>query len=755
MPVIVGEAEVVIHANTAGFESELATSSDASFAKLTDDAQTAGEDAGSALAGGIKDKTKGLEDGLENDGKRSGEKLRKGMEGPLGGISSMLQNLGLPESLTSPEALGVEGLIAAAGGAAALAVGMQKADVAIANTEGISVKAATNIGNAFLGTAGQTEFSAKEQAEAFATVSGQLKATEGHALSTADSMTFMGAAMDLATAKQIPLGTATSTVAGIMQAFQLKVKDTAHVADVLFNTSNTTGQGIDTIGASLEKLKSKLGDTSPPLGDLAGLLVSMTENGITGRAAIAGVNTAMSGLQAAAEGSTKSGKIANSTLKDFGLSATTSSGQITPLTTIIAGLAPRFKEMTQEQQLATATTIFGASAARQMTAVIDAGAGAFDKATDAVNKHGAAQKAAQQQSKTFESQVKTLEAEMEDWGTKIGEVVLPVLKILAQAMLDVINVVVKSIEFIFKHKELLVALAAVTAAVVIPAMIDMGAALATATAGFVAEGIAAAIAWAATLGPIDLIIAAIALLAAAVYEVIDHWKAIENFFKGLWRDIEKMFDSAIHFIRSIFDDVIHWIESHWQLLAAILTGPIGIAILAIYHFRSEIAKIFDDIVHDISKAWDFVFDGAKQVADDIYKFFASLPGKIAHAIESGASDVLHAFEKMVPGGGLVGGALNAIGLATGGVVTKPTLAVVGEAGPEAVIPLKGFGAAANAIIGGGGVSPLPTGSLNSSSSTSQAHSEVHIHITTTAQSPAEIAAEISWLAKTGQLQGVA
>ena len=754
MPVVVGEAEVVIHANTAGFQKELASSTDPAFSKLTTEAETAGEDAGNALSGGVK-KTTNLDDHLKQEGEKGGKSLKKGLEGPISGISNLLGNLGLPEALTSPEALGVEAIAAAGAGAAMLAVGMQKADIAIANTEGISIKAATNIGKAFLGTAGLTEFSAKEQAEAFATVSGQLKSTEGHALSTADSMTFMGAAMDLATAKQIPLGTATATVAGVMQAFQLKVKDTAHVTDVLFNASNATGQGIDAVGSSLERLKSKLGSTAPPIGDLAGLLVSMTQNGITGRAAISGVNAAMTGLQGAAEGSTKAGVKAKETLAEFGLSAVNSQGQITPLTTIIAGLAPHFQKMTQAQQLASAATIFGAGAARQMTAVIDAGATAFDKTTAAVNKHDAAQKAAQAQSQNFSVRMKTLEAELEDFGTTIGQFLLPLLKDLASAFMDVIDVVVQATKFIFQHKDLLVAIGVVLAAVIIPALIDMAASLAVATASFVAEGIAAAAAWAATLGPIDLIIAAIALVAGAVYEIIQHWSAIASFFVGLWHSITSVFDSAIKFIKSIFEDVIHWISSHWQLLVAILAGPIGIIVLLIYKFRGTIAKVFDAIVHDISHAWDDLLNGAEDVVMGIYNFFASLPGKIVHAIESGAKDVLKAFESLIPGGGVIGGALNAIGLATGGIVTKPTLAVVGEAGPEAVIPLKGFGTAANAVIGGGGVNPLPTGSLNSSSGGSQGHGEIHIHVTTTAQSPAQIASEISWLAKTGQLQGAA
>lgn len=48
--------------------------------------------------------------------------------------------------------------------------------------------------------------------------------------------------------------------------------------------------------------------------------------------------------------------------------------------------------------------------------------------------------------------------------------------------------------------------------------------------------------------------------------------------------------------------------------------------------------------------------------------------------------------------GLVGGLL---GLQAGGIVTRPTLAVVGEAGPEAVIPLRGMGQSGAAQIGAG------------------------------------------------------
>jgi phage-related minor tail protein len=66
-------------------------------------------------------------------------------------------------------------------------------------------------------------------------------------------------------------------------------------------------------------------------------------------------------------------------------------------------------------------------------------------------------------------------------------------------------------------------------------------------------------------------------------------------------------------------------------------------------------------------------------------------------------------------GGAVGGLIGKIpGLADGGIVTRPTLALIGEAGPEAVIPLNRGG------MGAGGITVNVTGGLSTSAEIGQA-----------------------------------
>jgi TP901 family phage tail tape measure protein len=423
---IVGEAEVIIRANTAGLDAELGAT-DLGAGGLTSKAATAGEDAGLALTGGVKKETGKLGADVAKDGEDAGGMFAGALSKPLSSAKSMLSGLGVPEAVLT--GWGAAGVAVAAIGAASIdaAMKMQTADATISTSEGITVKAATNVGDAMLGTSGKSEYSGQQMAVAFGAVAGQLKATQGSALTTAQSMQVMNAASDLATAKQIDLGTATSTVAGVMQAFQLKTGQAAMAADTLFNISNVTGQGVDTVGSALEKLKAKLGDTSPPLGALGALMVDMTKQGITGRAALTGVNTAMTGLIGAATGTTTANLEAKQALQSYGISAVQANGQLTPMSTIIAELGPKFRTMTQAQQLTTASTIFGTSAAKDMVTVINGGPAVYDAASNEVNKMGTAHQAAAVQTDTLRGTFETLKSAVSDFGTQLGQELMPIV----------------------------------------------------------------------------------------------------------------------------------------------------------------------------------------------------------------------------------------------------------------------------------------------------------------------------------------
>lgn len=120
--------------------------------------------------------------------------------------------------------------------------------------------------------------------------------------------------------------------------------------------------------------------------------------------------------------------------------------------------------------------------------------------------------------------------------------------------------------------------------------------------------------------PIVLVVAAIAALTAGViiaYRESETFRNIVDAVGRFFRDtFIPIFEGAWEILKSAFG----WVRDNWPLLLAIMTGPIGLAVLAIV------------------KNWDTIKDGFTAVKtwigdriDDIVGFVTGMPARIASA----------------------------------------------------------------------------------------------------------------------------
>jgi TP901 family phage tail tape measure protein len=204
------------------------------------------------------------------------------------------------------------------------------------------------------------------------------------------------------------------------------------------------------------------------------------------------------------------------------------------------------------------------------------------------------------------------------------------------------------------------------------------------------------------MNPIGLIVLAVIGLIAAIVVAYKRSETFRNIVDGA-------FKAVLGAVKAVWN----WVKQNWPLLLAIITGPIGIAVLL------------------ITRNWDKIKDGAKKAVDwvktkfsALVDFFKSLPAKITSAVSSIWDGFKSGFVSMV---NFLIDAWNAIDfginisipdwipviggkginiddilpdiprLAMGGIVTSPTLALIGEAGPEAVVPL-GRGGIGSTVI---------------------------------------------------------
>ena len=506
----------------------------------------------------------------------------------------------------------------------------QEATNSIAANGAISIDQANKIGKAFLATAGTTVYSAQDIASSFSAVAGQVKIMNGGALNAKAAMDVMRPAMDLAEASGESLSATTSDIASTLQAFGLKIKQSPLVSNVLFNAARDTGQSVDTLSSQLDKVKAKMGDAAPPINEMGGLLVDLTEHGETGRAAMSALSTGITGLQTPTAAVSKA-------QQELGVSFTTASGQLVPLSQIIGELQPKIAGMGDAQATALLKSVGFGSAAAKLLTTIQAGPAVFDQATAAVARQNSAHEAAEKQAQTLNHQVELVKATIQDYGVKLGQVLLPKLE-------DLLKVGLKVVAWFEKHKAVAVALAGVIAGVLTTAIVAYGITLAKTFGESVTSSIKGlTVAFnmltgaeteadaAADANPLGLIVLAAMAFAAVAYEVYTHWKDIASFFVKVWHDVDKVFHDAVKDIEDI-------IKGWWPLILGIFTGGLGLLV-------GLCIKYWSTIKDDIVRYWN-----------DIVNFFESVPGKILSFLEGAGTWLLNVGKDIIHGmwQGLVG-----------------------------------------------------------------------------------------------------
>jgi TP901 family phage tail tape measure protein len=452
---VVGSAEIIVTPNTTLFKRELEAKTSPAFGGLRKDAERAGEESGTKLSKGFGKGTSGIASTLGALGVPLGTfggHLSKAAAG-IGEVDQKGKGLDNTLAALGGGTLGLATAGVAAFGAASVVASnrYQESTTTIAANADITVGAAKKVADEFLKTMGTTIYSAQEISTAYGGVAGELGSIYGKALSAAQASKVMAAAMDLAEGSGEELGVTTSALASVMQAYHLEVGEASMASDVLFNTSRITGLGVGQVASSVDRLKAKLGDVAPPIGEVGGLLNALAKNGVAGTAAMRSVN---SGFNTLLGGGTAVSEMS----KELGLRIFDNTGKFVGMNSVIKQLQPKLADLTQQSQLQATKALFGAGANKQFLDIILKGPSAYAAETAAVTKSGAAKAAAEKQAHTFGHQIDLLKATATDLAIKFGNILIPVLVTLSHKLAD-------GVTWLTKHKDAAKVLAGVIATV--------------------------------------------------------------------------------------------------------------------------------------------------------------------------------------------------------------------------------------------------------------------------------------------------
>jgi phage-related protein len=198
----------------------------------------------------------------------------------------------------------------------------------------------------------------------------------------------------------------------------------------------------------------------------------------------------------------------------------------------------------------------------------------------------------------------------------------------------------------------------------------------------------------ALLSPFVLVTAAVAAVVAGIVYAYENFETFRN-----------IVDTVVSVVVAVIQTLYNSVKTNIDL------------IVGIFHFlKDDVGGVLSDIIDAIGGLISFVMDLPNKFREAITGIFNALydVGKaivdgIIAGIKAAPGAVMSALESLIPGGSIIGEAVGGIGglinkispFAEGGIVTGPTLALIGEAGPEAVVPLDragGMGGGMNVTV---------------------------------------------------------
>jgi tape measure domain-containing protein len=348
--------------------------------------------------------------------------------------------------------------------------------------------------------------------------------------------------------------------------------------------------------------------------------------------------------------------------------------------------------------------------------------------SDVTKEGGFAFQGAIKQSETFNGRMSNLKEAI----TNVGLGILGVDAVTGQVdpsgpFAKLSKAVSAATKFLSENGELIKQVGTVIAIFLTPAIIMLGI-QSLITGAKIAAGMLLA------LGPIGLIIAAV---TAAVYLIVRNWDTLKSWLSTFWNWIKTTAAAAWSAITTAVSNVIEWVKANWPLLLGILLGPVTAAIgliitqwdtvkaaLGIFwewlktsaaSAWNAVKSVFSGVGNFFSNIWNTIVGKFKDVGTSVGNAIGSSFKNVINAVLRGAVNIINNFIRSINAaidvinkipkvnvGKL--SELNVPQLAEGGVVSAPTLAMIGEGRePEAVVPLSKLDKMINQGGGGGNI----------------------------------------------------
>lgn len=460
------------------------------------------------------------------------------------------------------------------------------------------------------------------------------------------------AIINLAAAADIKLDESTQIVTSQIQAYGLSVKDAAHITDLLAGAANASIVDVSDLGVSLKYLGGVAHALGVSFDSSVDALSLLGKAGIKGSTAGTSLRQIMVSLGGATSKATDELKDLGIITKDGTNQFFDANGKAKSLAQVFQILQDHTRGLTQEQQLMAFKTIFNNRALAAAEILTKQGAAGFANMAAQMSKTTAADVAAKRLD-NLSGDIKHLKSSIDTLMIQAGTPFQNMLRSIVQNITKVINAFINMpagvqtaiLAFVGITGVILTLLGAI--AIIGGTIFKAVATIKQLAAAFrllwVSTKLLTTATWemtvAALSNPYVLIGIAVIALVTAMYllytrsekfrsimnaigsgfktgfqATVNWFKSLPAFFEGLWTDISNWFKTGIG-----------WVKKNWDILLAIMTGPVGAIILIWHRFGDQITGFFKAIPGQITNF-------ASKALSVIITFFKNLPYEFGYGL---------------------------------------------------------------------------------------------------------------------------